>query len=104
MGFQRVIALSALREGELRPVAVDGIELFVVRIGERAYAYEDACPHAGVQLSEGTLRGCVLTCERHGWQFDVATGDALPPARTALTSYAVEVRGGHVLVDVKRSR
>ena len=101
MGFQRVVAFAELREGELHPCAVDGVDVVVARIGERVFAYEDACPHAGAPLSESMLRGCVLICERHGWQFDVATGDALPPARAALTSYAVEVHGGHVFVDVK---
>lgn len=38
---------------------------------------EDVCPHAGARLSEGPVDGCVVTCPRHGSQFDVRTGARL---------------------------
>ncbi len=62
---------------------------------------EDACPHAGVPLSDGTLEGCVITCRAHGWPFDVRTGfdpdhaDGFP-----IPCFAVELRGDEVLVDL----
>ncbi len=34
----------------------------------------DVCPHAGAVLSSGELEATVLTCPRHGSQFDVCTG------------------------------
>ena len=38
------------------------------------HAIADVCPHAGAELSSGELFGTVLTCPRHGSQFDVCTG------------------------------
>ena len=64
-------------------------------------AMEDACPHAGVPLSDGTLEGGVITCRAHGWPFDVRTGfapdddDGFP-----IPCFAVEVRDGEVFVDL----
>lgn len=78
-----------------------GTSVLVVRLGERVRAYEDACPHADVALSGGWLRGCILTCARHHWKFDLASGKGVDGTRIGLTSFAVEVRGDHVLVDVK---
>lgn len=40
-------------------------------------AISDSCPHAGAPLSEGELEGSVVTCPRHGSQFDVRTGERL---------------------------
>src|SRR5580658_1693997 len=34
----------------------------------------DRCPHEGYPLSQGTVRGGVLTCKWHNWKFDLATG------------------------------
>ncbi len=102
MAFEPVAFLAVLSEGELYPCEIGGTSVFVVRLGERVVAYEDACPHAGVLLSEGTLRGRVLTCSRHEWQFDVASGSGIQRTLACLTSFAVEVRAGQVFVDVKR--
>jgi len=38
------------------------------------FAVEDVCPHAGSELSTGELDGTVVTCPRHGSQFDVCSG------------------------------
>jgi nitrite reductase/ring-hydroxylating ferredoxin subunit len=82
-------------------VEVEGIGIGLYRVGEAVYAMEDACPHAGVPLSEGTLEGCVITCRAHGWPFDVRTG--FDPAHAdgfPIPCFAVELRGNEVLVDL----
>jgi 3-phenylpropionate/trans-cinnamate dioxygenase ferredoxin subunit len=62
---------------------------------------ENACPHAGLPLSEGSLDGCVVTCTAHGWTFDVRTGfapgenDGFP-----IPCFQVRVEDGHVHVDI----
>jgi hypothetical protein len=36
------------------------------------HAFDDKCPHQGYPLSQGTVAGCVLTCQWHNWKFDLA--------------------------------
>ena len=48
---ERVAALSQIREGEIYPVSVDGVDLIVLRHEGGVAAYLDACPHEGAQLS-----------------------------------------------------
>ena len=61
------------------------------------HAIADRCPHAGAVLSEGELEQRVLTCPRHGSQFDVCTGERLRgPADTGIATYPVVVAGGQV--------
>lgn len=59
------------------------------------YAIEDVCPHAGAVLSDGELEGTVLTCPRHGSQFDVCTGTRVrgPADADVQTFTAVEEDG-----------
>jgi nitrite reductase/ring-hydroxylating ferredoxin subunit len=60
-------------------------------------AVADVCPHAGATLSEGELEGVVLTCPRHGSQFDVRTGDRLRgPADEAIATFEVVEEDGFV--------
>jgi nitrite reductase/ring-hydroxylating ferredoxin subunit len=57
----------------------------VARIGDKLFAFDDLCAHAGCQLSAGILTGTTLMCPCHGSQFDVASGAAGHPIRdTAL--------------------
>jgi nitrite reductase/ring-hydroxylating ferredoxin subunit len=60
-------------------------------------AVADVCPHAGARLSEGELEGPVLTCPRHGSQFDVRTGDRQRgPADEAIATFEIVEEDGFV--------
>ena len=51
-----------------------GGSIVVMRVDGRLHAIRDECPHAGASLADGTLEGPIITCPRHGSQFDVTTG------------------------------
>ncbi|MCO4743617.1 MAG: Rieske 2Fe-2S domain-containing protein [Proteobacteria bacterium] len=67
--------LDDLADGEVIEVMVDGRPLAVCRVGDDVFAVDGTCPHAGGALADGQLEGSVLTCQSHGWSFDVVTGD-----------------------------
>lgn len=68
-------------------------------VGNQVYACQDRCPHAGAVLSEGEVEGGVVTCPRHGSQFDVRTGERVRgPADTGLDTFPVLEDGGVVYV------
>ena len=81
------VALSAdLEPGTSAGTRIDGIELVVWRdLSGRAHVWEDRCPHRGMRLSFGFVRGDRLACLYHGWQFDEAGRCRLIPAHPALT-------------------
>ncbi len=67
----------------------------VYHAGGEIFATADVCPHAGGQLSQGTLDRTTITCPLHGSQFDVRTGERLRgPADDAIRAYEVRVEGG----------
>ncbi len=69
----------------------------VFRAGGGLHAVEDRCPHAGSALSGGPLEGVVITCPRHGSQFDVRTGDRLRgPADEPVRTHRLLEEGGRV--------
>jgi 3-phenylpropionate/trans-cinnamate dioxygenase ferredoxin subunit len=92
--------LSDLANGRLRCFPHIGPHGVVVcRVGGVLHAVEDNCSHRDAKLSEGRLRGPLLTCPLHGAQFDVRDGSHQgPPAAIGIASYAVdESAGGAVL-------
>jgi nitrite reductase/ring-hydroxylating ferredoxin subunit len=75
--------------------------LAVYHVGSRFHACADRCPHAGATLSEGELESGVVTCPRHGSQFDVATGQRLRgPADTDIATYPTVEDGGQLYLLV----
>ncbi|XYI00208.1 Rieske 2Fe-2S domain-containing protein [Sorangium sp. So ce1128] len=69
----------------------------VLRGGE-VHALDDRCPHQGYPLSQGAVRGGVLTCAWHNWKFDIATG-ACAFGGEPVRRYATRVDSGRVLLN-----
>lgn len=73
----------------------------VFQVDGEVHVLADRCPHAGAVLSEGELDHRVLTCPRHGSQFDVCTGERLRgPADSAPRRFRVVTDGGQLCIDV----
>jgi len=67
-------------------------------------ARELSCKHQGADLSAGDRKGTVVTCPRHGWEYDLATGECLVPKEGAsLREHPVVVDAGIVWVGLQAS-
>jgi 3-phenylpropionate/trans-cinnamate dioxygenase ferredoxin subunit len=103
-----------LKNGTMKKVTAEGQEILLVRVGDKYYATSDRCPHMNGDLSQGKLEGAVVTCPRHGSQFDVSDGQAVRWLKGGLMSklggalktskdltvYNVKVENGKILVEV----
>jgi 3-phenylpropionate/trans-cinnamate dioxygenase ferredoxin component len=102
-------------DGTKKKVVVAGKEILLTRVGSVYYAVQNKCPHMGGDLSAGKLEGKIVTCPRHGSQFDISTGKivrwmkgsgmaysigkALKPARS-LPVFKVKVEGDIISIEV----
>jgi nitrite reductase/ring-hydroxylating ferredoxin subunit len=92
-------------------VRVGGREIGVFRLeGDRFYAVRNRCPHQGGPLCVGRVapllvasgpgvvdvdvQAPLIVCPWHGWQYDMATGEAYAPGDPAVKSYNVSVEPG----------
>jgi len=73
----------------------------LIRLGDVVHALDDACPHAGGPLSEGTVRGDTLACPYHGWVWSLGSGACVAPGRDArVVVYPTRVESGEVWVEL----
>lgn len=80
-----------------------GGSVVIFRVGDRLHAVRDECPHAGASLADGDLTGTIITCPRHGSQFDVATGAReRGPSDFPIRTYRVVADGAATYVEVPR--
>ena len=100
MAFQIVANVDDLWIGEVLALECENEPVLLVNVDGAIRAYSDACPHLRTPLSQGSLRGSVLVCSAHGWEFDAATGLGINPRRSCLLSFSVRVDDQNILVDV----
>jgi nitrite reductase/ring-hydroxylating ferredoxin subunit len=98
-----VAVLSSAELEDRRParVLVDGVDVLVVRDGDRLLAIGNRCTHQGAPLSKGrvTFSGSIaqVSCPVHGSTFDLATGRVLrAPAAQPEPAYDARVNAGKV--------
>lgn len=101
--------------GEFRLFDLPRGSVGVVRTNEGIYAVRNRCPHMGGPICSGELagttlpsapdeivyglRGDVLRCPWHGWEFRVSSGEAVfNMSKRRLIKYPVEVVDGRVIV------
>jgi nitrite reductase/ring-hydroxylating ferredoxin subunit len=113
-------ALSDMADGEHRVFAIDTVEVGVFRIGDRLFAYENTCPHAGGPVCQGKIFNRVeelltsekkslglrfstrrnIVCPWHGYEFDIETGVHPGNRAVRLKPVKVDVREGQIFVSL----
>ncbi len=100
MAWTSALSLDRLLRDRRVVARLGGKQIAVFAAGDAVYACNNRCPHEGYPLREGVLDGdCVLTCNWHGWKFDLRTGENLLQG-DRLRIYPTKIVDGTVWVDV----
>jgi nitrite reductase/ring-hydroxylating ferredoxin subunit len=103
---------NAIEAGNSAGTYLFGQELVVWRDGSGvAHVNEDRCPHRGMKLNFGFVRGDRIACLYHGWQFDRDGVCRYIPAHPALDVpvtirvpvYPVQERGNMIWTTLSTS-
>jgi nitrite reductase/ring-hydroxylating ferredoxin subunit/alkylhydroperoxidase/carboxymuconolactone decarboxylase family protein YurZ len=93
-----VAPMAALGEGETAHFDCDGRSLFVFRNGPSLKVYDSRCPHQLTDIPRLALDGTTLTCPKHEWAFDIATGRCIAKGERPLTEFPHKVEEERLLV------
>ncbi|MBE7420276.1 MAG: Rieske 2Fe-2S domain-containing protein [Ideonella sp.] len=91
-----VIGVDELAPGGTVRVERDGRGLFVHRIGDDWRVYDSRCPHQSTEIPELALHGSTLTCPKHGWVFDIASGRCVANGDAPLRRWHTRVADSRV--------
>jgi nitrite reductase/ring-hydroxylating ferredoxin subunit len=98
--FVKVASVSEIPEGTGMQVNPNGVPVALFNVKGEFHAIDGICPHQGGPLGEGFLKGSVVTCPLHFWQFDVVKGHAPEFPETSIARFAVKVVSGEIFVEV----
>jgi 3-phenylpropionate/trans-cinnamate dioxygenase ferredoxin component len=108
MGFIRVMKIGDIVNGRLTRARAGDREILIVRTGDKYYAIGGLCTHMKGLLADGSIDGTIVTCPKHGAQYDVTTGKCLQGPKVAFLKlqgkdeprYETKVEGEYILVNV----
>jgi len=104
--FIEVARVGELTRGTMKAVNTAGRDILLARVGDKYYAVSNRCPH---------MEGTIVTCPRHGSQFDLTDGHVirwtnwsglvLAAAKVirsphSLPTFNVKIDGEKILVEV----
>ncbi|MEM7680737.1 MAG: Rieske (2Fe-2S) protein [Planctomycetota bacterium] len=92
------LCAAAEAKGGRACVRRDGKSYLVLDTPDGWRALVNVCPHAGLPLDEGEVRGATLTCPYHGYTFSLRNGKDLgdPDFGEPLTLLPVREHGGRI--------
>ena len=98
--FVKVANLDELDEGKPRAVRVEGQSVALFKHNGNIYATDNQCPHMGYPLTRGRVRGGVLTCDWHGWSYDMGGGGCFTGGCDDLSTFPIEVREDEIYINI----
>ena len=103
MGWKRVCKATDIPVNSLKQVWVDGIALVIANYGEGFRAFPPVCPHMEEPLEQsGIVAGCVLTCTKHLWSWDLKSLAKQGETEKDLQTYQVKQENGEILAFVDK--
>lgn len=99
-GFAFACRTDQVVEGQGIAAEVGGKEIALFRVGGKIVAIDNACPHEGAPLAQGTIEAGVVTCPWHGWAFNACTGCSLDPPGKKVSPYEVKLEAEKVHVNI----
>jgi len=81
-------------------VTVNGQELLLINIKGEIFACENECPHQGSPMQAGIVKDGRLSCPRHGYRFDLKTGDCLDNPAYTLKIFTVTIKDEDIFVEI----
>ena len=92
-----IAPMEAVKDGEVTYFEAGGRNVFVYREKETIRVYDSRCPHQVTNIPHLALEGKKLTCPKHNWAFDIATGECVEKGDRPLRHFEHKVENGRLL-------
>ncbi|GAB3690569.1 hypothetical protein GCM10028857_27080 [Salinarchaeum chitinilyticum] len=97
-GFVEATDLQTLEDDGAAIAAAEGTPIALFHHDGEVHAVDNACPHMGFPLIEGSVDDGILTCHWHHARFELSCGDTFDPWADDVASYPTKIEDGRVFV------
>ena len=102
MDYIKAANVNEFKNNRIKSVSILGRKVGIIKgINSEFYAIEVGCKHQGADITRGHISGNVATCPRHGWKFDLVTGECLNQNASNLKKYGLKIEGDMIMITSK---
>jgi len=98
--LKKVASSVELNPGNGKVIIVEGRPIALFNLGGEFVALDNRCPHRGGSLGEGEIKGDIVICPWHGWEFNCNTGKAIENDDVIVKTYPVENRDDEIFIKI----
>lgn len=104
-GYTTLNYIKAANVNDFKNKKIISVSLLGKKIGiikkpnSEFYAIEVGCKHQGADITRGHISGNVATCPRHGWKFDLESGECLNQNASKLRKYDLKIEGDIIMIS-----
>ena len=98
--MKKVASSVELNPGNGKVIIVEGKPIALFNLGGEFVALDNRCPHRGGSLGEGEIKGDIVICPWHGWEFNCNTGKAIENDDVIVKTYPVENRDDEIFIKI----
>ena len=85
---------ASFRDGEVTRLEREGNTVFVHHAGKSWTVYDSHCPHQHTDIPLVALDGSQLKCPKHGWTFDINSGECVSGGDRPLKRFDSKLENG----------
>lgn len=101
MDYIKVAKVNDFEDKHIKSYSIMGKKIGVVREDNGTFfAVEVGCKHQSADLTEGKIDGLVVTCPRHHWMYNLATGKCLNHDSVDLRRHALKIEDGNIFISL----
>jgi nitrite reductase (NADH) small subunit len=98
-GYKAVVKAGVIKEGGAGTYnGPNGRVVAVFLKDGKLYAVDNECRHEDGPVGEGAIRGCLVKCPYHDWEYDFTTGICTSHPENRLETYSVREKDGFVWI------
>lgn len=101
-GFHSAGSVEDIPPGRSKVVSINNRAIALFNVDGQYFAIHNICPHEGGPLSEGRVKGFVVSCPWHDLAFDIRNGQGTDGGGYCVGSYEVRVLDGEIFVGPRR--
>ncbi len=102
MDYIEVANVNEFVNERIKTVTILGNKVGIIK-GQNSefYAIEVGCKHQGADITRGSISGEIATCPRHGWKYNLVTGDCLNQNTSKLRKYGLMIENNVIKITSK---
>ncbi len=102
MAFVKLATVAEFKNLRIKSYKILAKNIAIVKDFDGSfYATEISCKHNNVDLCTGRFKGDIVVCPRHGWTYNIKTGECLTHPSSPLRRHALEIRNGEIYVSTQ---